>query len=81
MEDSPKAGWIVAEGPDKGVRVAPWVIKEQKKELYYSLVGILKNKEDGVRQTERWLVSYWGKMPAKFHLLEDQMALVAISFS
>ena len=33
------AGWIVEEAIGKGVRVAPWVVKEQKKSLYNSLVG------------------------------------------
>lgn len=27
------AGWTVDDGREKGVRVAPWVVKEQKKYL------------------------------------------------
>lgn len=48
------AGWIVEEGTGKGVRVAPWVIKEQKKSLYSSLVGFLKSKSDGLKEV--WML-------------------------
>lgn len=38
------------EGTRRVVRVAPWVIKEQKNSLYSSLVGFLKSKN-------RWLAA------------------------
>lgn len=49
------AGWIIDEGSEKGVRVAPWVIEEQKKALRCSLVGFLKTKSDRLPQVELWL--------------------------
>ena len=49
------AGWLVEEGEGKGVRVAPWVVKEQKKSLYNSLVGFLKSKSEGIEQIESWI--------------------------
>lgn len=67
------AGWIVEEGTGKGVRVAPWVIKEQKKSLYSSLVGFLKSKSDGLKEVESWLECCWGKLPHNIQLLDNQV--------
>lgn len=73
------AGYIVEEGTGRGVRVAPWVIKEQKKSLYSSLVGFLKSKSDGLKQVESWLESCWGKMPHNMQMLDDQVVWMQVS--
>lgn len=49
------AGWIVDDGKEKAVKVASWVVKEQKKSLFYSLVGFSKTSTKGQRQAEEWL--------------------------
>lgn len=36
------AGWVVEEGYKKGVRVAPWVLKNEKEVLLCSLVGLTR---------------------------------------
>ena len=41
-EEERLAGWIVEEDKGKGVRVAQWVVKEQKRSVFNSLVGFLK---------------------------------------
>ena len=41
-------GWIV-DGKERGVRVASWVVKEQKKSLNCSPVGFLKTSTNGQR--------------------------------
>lgn len=46
------AGWIVEEGSMKGVRVAPWVVAEEIKPLYCSLVGHLKLDMDDIPRVE-----------------------------
>lgn len=37
------------------VRVAPWVVKEEKRELQLCLVGFLKSSNAGIREVESWL--------------------------
>lgn len=49
------AGWIVYDGREKGMRVAPWVVKEQKKSLFNSLIGFLKDEDNGPLQAAIWL--------------------------
>lgn len=64
------AGWIIANGTEKGIRVAPWVVQEQKKNLFFSLIGFLKSCSDGLQKAEKWLDRCWGKKPVQIHLLD-----------
>lgn len=47
-----KAGWIVNAGEEKGVHVTPWVVAEETKNLYCSLVGFLKSGGEGFMKVE-----------------------------
>lgn len=67
------AGWSVEEGMGRGVRVAPWVIKEQKRSLSNSLVCFSKSKSDGLKEVESWLESRWGKALQNLQMLDDQV--------
>ena len=52
------------EGIGRGVRVAPWVVKEHKKSLYNSLVGFfLKSNAEGLEEIARWIETCWGRRP------------------
>lgn len=46
QEDKPNntgaTRWIINDGIEKRVHVAPWVVKDQKKTLFSSLVGFLE---------------------------------------
>lgn len=74
-----KAAWIVEEGTRKGVRGAPWVIKEQKTSLYHSLVGFLKSKSGNIKQTEKWLDRCAGISPCNTQMLDDQVLWMQFS--
>ena len=63
---SKAAGWIVEERTRRGVRVASWVIKEQKTSLYCSPMGILMSKSNGLKQAESRLENCRGKSLAIF---------------
>lgn len=66
------------EGGEKGVRVASWLIKQQKPHLFCSLVGFLKSKAEGLRQTELWIEKRWGKMPDKVQMLGQQAVWIKL---
>lgn len=72
-------GYIVEEGTGRVIRVAPWVIKEQKKSLYSGLVGFLKSKSDGLKHVESWLEMCWGKMPHNMQMLDNQVVWMQVS--
>eukprot|EP00268_Persea_americana_P002365 TRINITY_DN10711_c0_g2_i1.p1 TRINITY_DN10711_c0_g2~~TRINITY_DN10711_c0_g2_i1.p1 ORF type:complete len:318 (-),score=66.73 TRINITY_DN10711_c0_g2_i1:542-1495(-) len=67
------AGWIVEDGFWKGVRVAPWVVKQQKQTLYCSLVGFHKSKTNGLMRSELWIESCWGRKPVNIKMLDDNI--------
>lgn len=48
-------GWIVKNGPVQAVKVASWVLKEEKSKLLLSLVGFLKPGPSGECRVELWL--------------------------
>ena len=74
-------GWVVVEGKGKGVRVAPWVVKEQKKSLYNSLVGFLKSKLEGIEQIESWIQTCCGQLPINAQKLDEQVIWLQFSSS
>lgn len=67
------AGWIVEDGFWKGVRVAPWVVKQQKQTLYCSSVGFLKSKMNGLMRSELSIESCWGRKPVNIKMLDDNV--------
>ena len=75
------AGWLVEEGEGKGVSVAPWVVKEQKKSLYNSLVGFLKSKSEGIEQIESWIQKCCGQLPLIVQKLDEQVIWMQFSSS
>ena len=77
--NSKVVGWIAKEGTRKGVRVAPWVIKEQETSLYHSLVGFLKSKSGDIKQTDQWLDSCAGIRPCNTQTLDDQVIWMQFS--
>ena len=69
-------GWIIEEGSEKVVRVAPWVIKEQKKNLYCSLVGFSENQNSWTSADSTLAQAMLGKMPVNVLLLEDHVVWI-----
>ena len=55
-------GWIVEEDTRKGVRVAQWVVRQQKRFLVNSLVGFLKEKSVSIEQIESWIQKCCGRL-------------------
>ena len=45
-------GWILEKGGEKGVRVAPWVIKKEKEALICNIVGVPKSDKKRLREVE-----------------------------
>ena len=75
------AGSLVEENTGNSVRVAPWVVKEQKKSLYKSLVGFLKSESVGLEQIEQWLLTSCGQMPLNIQKLDKQVIWLQFSSS
>lgn len=73
------AGWILEEGGERGVHVAPWMIKKEKEALFCSIVGFLKSGTKGLREAELWSDQCWGKMPIRLQLLKDQIVWIQLS--
>lgn len=71
-------GWIIEEGSEKVVRVAPWVIKEQKKNLYCSLVGFSENQNSWTSADSTLAQAMLGKMPVNVLLLEDHVVWIQL---
>lgn len=67
---SSAVGWIVQEGQVKGVRMASWVLKEEKEPLHPSLVVYLKSDKDGLNKTVLWLDR---KMPVSVRLIHKMV--------
>lgn len=55
------AGWIVRDGGNNYIRVAPWVVEMEKKTLW--LIGFLKPNQ-GLTDAALWLHSIWGRSKA-----------------
>lgn len=66
-----REGWITSDGPQQAVRVAPWVIEEEKKVLQYSLVWFLKIGLERTKAIESWLDSCWGEMAIRVKMLDE----------
>lgn len=75
--DPRREGWIIKEGSQAIVRVAPWV-EEEKRALRFSLVGFLKHRSEGIRAVESWLAYCWGKMPLRLKMLDDEAVLLQL---
>lgn len=67
------AGWVVNDGEERGVRVAPWVVKKEKQSLYCRLIGFLLD-EEALVQAESWLEHVWGKISVNIQLLDFKEA-------
>lgn len=59
--------------------VAPWVVEKEKKSLYCSLVGFLKDSSVGVREAELWLMEVWGNKPVRCSKMKDFAVLIQFS--
>lgn len=46
------AGWFVEDKNGRGVHVAPWVVDREKKNLFRSLVGCLRDGRVGHQEVE-----------------------------
>lgn len=55
------AGWILDEGGERGVHVAPWMIKKEKEALFCSIVGFLKSGKKGLREAKALVGSMLGQ--------------------
>ena len=67
------------EDTGKGVRVAQWVVKEQKRSLFNSLVGFLKASSVSIEQIESWIYNCCGQLPLKLQKLEEQVVWLQLS--
>lgn len=54
-------GWILEEGGEKGVCVAPWEIKKETEALFCSIVWRPKSDKKRLREAKLWLDPCWGK--------------------
>eukprot|EP00268_Persea_americana_P009560 TRINITY_DN13823_c0_g2_i8.p1 TRINITY_DN13823_c0_g2~~TRINITY_DN13823_c0_g2_i8.p1 ORF type:complete len:414 (+),score=87.35 TRINITY_DN13823_c0_g2_i8:1496-2737(+) len=77
-EEERLAGWIVEDDTGKGVRVAQWVVKEQKRSLFNSLVGFLKATVS-IEQIESWIYKCCGQLPLNLQKLEEQVVWMQLS--
>lgn len=48
-------GWVVNVGGASGLKVAPWVVQERKRKLFYSLISFMVSKKGGLVKIEQWL--------------------------
>lgn len=58
---------------EKGMKVAPWIVKERKTKLFYNLVGFLESSSEGLFRAEQWLRRIWGKMAVKINMLDKDV--------
>lgn len=42
-------------GGASGLKVAPWVVQERKRKLFYSLISFMVSKKGGLVKIEQWL--------------------------
>lgn len=61
------------------VRVAPWVVEEEKRSLQYCLIGSLRSTNDGIREVELWLERVWGKMIINSKMMDPHTVLIQLS--
>lgn len=71
------AGWLVEEGEEKGVSVAPWVVVEEK-HLVCSIVGSLVGGGEGLHKIEGWVEKNWGKKPICIKRLKERSMLIQL---
>lgn len=61
------------------MRVAPWVIAEEKKKLFCSIVGFLKGSGESFTKLEDWLDEIWGRRPVCIRRLKERTMLIQLS--
>lgn len=69
------------EDTGKGVRVAPWVVTQQKRSLVTSLVGFLKEKLASTEQIEFWIQESCALLPFKLQKLDERVVWLRLSSS
>lgn len=64
------------DSPLQAVRVALWVVQQEKRNLRLSLVGFLKHSTGGIDRVESWLESFWGELSARVQKIEIDAILL-----
>lgn len=53
-------GWVVNVGGASGLKVAPWVVLERKRNLFYSLISFMVSKKGGSCENRTMVVEMLG---------------------
>lgn len=61
------------------MHVASWVVMEEKKNLYRSLVRFLRDGRESLLKVERWWLEVRGKKPICMSRLNEMAILIQVS--
>lgn len=74
-------GWVVKKGSQQMVRVAPWVIEEEKKTMYNCLVVFLQHFANGIRNVELWWERVLRELAISIKIMDADTMLIQLGLS